>query len=112
MEKAGLLEARIAGLKSIFSACRLCPRACGVNRLKGETGICQSTARVKVYSAHAHFGEERSLVARGGSGTIFFSRCNLLCIFCQNWEINHRGDGSWVSEDELAGMMLSLQRDG
>ncbi len=112
MEKAGLLDERIAALKEIYRACRLCPRSCGVNRSKGELGVCRSPARLKVASAHAHFGEERLLVARGGSGTIFFSRCNLLCTFCQNWEINHRGDGDLISEDDLARMMLSLQRDG
>lgn len=112
LEKAGLFEPRIQALKEIYRSCRLCPRACGANRTKGETGVCKLPARLKAYSAHAHFGEERPLVGRGGSGTIFFSRCNLLCIFCQNWEINHRGDGSWMSEDSLASMMLSLQRDG
>jgi putative pyruvate formate lyase activating enzyme len=65
-----------------------------------------------VYSAHPHFGEERPLVGRGGSGTIFFSHCNLRCVFCQNWEINHRGDGRDVSDAELAHMMLALQRQG
>lgn len=112
LEKAGLFEPRIQALNEIYRSCRLCPRTCGVNRLKGETGVCKLPARLRVHSAHAHFGEERPLVGRGGSGTIFFSRCNLLCVFCQNWEINHRGDGSWMSEDSLASMMLSLQRDG
>jgi putative pyruvate formate lyase activating enzyme len=112
LEKAGLFESRIQSLKEIYRSCRLCPRSCGVNRSKGETGVCKLPARLRVYSAHAHFGEERVLVGRGGSGTIFFSRCNLLCVFCQNWEINHRGDGNWMSEDSLAAMMLSLQRDG
>jgi len=109
-------EGRLAGLESalweIFGSCRLCPRKCGVNRLKGETGFCSSTARLKIASFGPHFGEERPLVAAGGSGTIFFSNCNLLCCFCQNWEINHRGDGNFVTHDDLAGMMLSLQRRG
>jgi putative pyruvate formate lyase activating enzyme len=83
-----------------------------VNRLEGKTGFCSSTARLKIASFGPHFGEERPLVGTGGSGTIFFSNCNLLCCFCQNWEINHRGDGSFSSHDDLAGMMLSLQRRG
>ena len=112
LERAGLLEARVAALKSMYQSCRLCPRACGADRTQGEKGVCALPARVKMSSAHAHFGEERPLVGSGGSGTIFFSRCNLLCVFCQNWEINHRGDGSFVSEDELAGQMLSLERAG
>jgi putative pyruvate formate lyase activating enzyme len=112
LERSGELAARARELRAIYAACRLCPRRCGVNRFKGEKGVCQSTARVKVYSHHPHFGEERPLVGRGGSGTIFFSRCNLLCEFCQNWQINHRGDGAEESEERLARRMLDLQRMG
>ena len=112
LHQSGELERRAAQLYSIYQACHLCPRACGVNRTRGETGVCQSSHRARVYSAHAHFGEEPELVGRGGSGTIFFSRCNLLCEFCQNWEINHRGDGSFTSDDALARMMVSLQDRG
>ncbi len=111
-EQRGHLAAVEKDLWEVFRSCRLCPRACGANRLKGETGVCSSTARLKVASFGPHFGEERPLVGRGGSGTIFFSNCNLLCCFCQNWEINHRGDGSFVTHEELADMMLSLQRRG
>jgi putative pyruvate formate lyase activating enzyme len=99
-------------LWSRFEACALCPRACGANRAAGKTGVCSSTTRLKVASYGPHFGEEPPLVGRGGSGTIFFSNCNLLCCFCQNWEINHRGDGEFVSHDALAEMMLDLQRRG
>jgi len=111
-ERSGLLAERARQLWSIYKSCRLCPRQCGVNRLKGETGVCRSTSRAKVYSAHAHFGEERPLVGRGGSGTIFFSNCNLLCQFCQNWEINHRGDGSYVSDEQIGRLMMELQQAG
>jgi putative pyruvate formate lyase activating enzyme len=111
-EQGGVLAGRVRQLWSIYRSCRLCPRQCGVNRLKGETGVCRSTSRAKVYSAHAHFGEERPLVGRGGSGTIFFSNCNLLCQYCQNWEINHRGDGSYVSDDQIGRLMLDLQNAG
>jgi putative pyruvate formate lyase activating enzyme len=99
-------------LWDILQACRLCPRGCGANRRAGRRGTCSSTARLKVASHGPHFGEERQLVGRGGSGTIFFSNCNLLCCFCQNWEINHRGDGRFVTEAELAEMMLDLQERG
>jgi len=99
-------------LWDILDACRLCPRACGANRRAGKTGVCGSTARLKVASHGPHHGEERPLVGRGGSGTIFFSHCNLLCCFCQNWQINHRGDGFFIMEIELAGMMLDLQERG
>jgi putative pyruvate formate lyase activating enzyme len=111
-ERSGTLAGRVRQLWSIYRNCRLCPRQCGVNRLKGETGVCRSTSRAKVYSAHAHFGEERPLVGRGGSGTIFFSNCNLLCQFCQNWEINHRGDGSYVSDEQIGRLMVDLQNAG
>ncbi len=109
-------EGRLANIETelweIFRSCRCCPRKCGANRLQGETGFCSSTARLKTASFGPHFGEESPLVGTGGSGTIFFSNCNLLCCFCQNWEINHRGDGSFIAHEDLADMMLSLQRRG
>jgi len=112
LERRGELAQRVHALQEIYKQCRLCPRRCGVNRVKGEKGVCNSTAQLKVYSAHPHFGEERPLVGRGGSGTIFFSHCNLLCVFCQNWEINHRGDGSLVAPADVARMMIRLQESG
>ena len=112
LEREGKLAERAKELYSIYKSCRLCPRQCGVNRLKGETGICSSTSRVKVSSAHPHFGEERPLVGRGGSGTIFFSNCNLLCEFCQNWEISHRGDGSYIPDEQLGRLMVNMQEMG
>jgi putative pyruvate formate lyase activating enzyme len=111
-EREGHLEVLEKKLWEVFRSCSLCPRRCGVNRLDGETGICSSAARLKVASFGPHFGEERPLVGTGGSGTIFFSNCNLLCCFCQNWQINHRGDGAFITHDELAGMMLNLQQRG
>lgn len=112
LEKSGLLARREGELWDILHSCELCPRACGVDRIKGEKGVCNSTAELKIYSYGPHFGEEAPLVGRGGSGTIFFSNCNLLCCFCQNWEINHRGDGTVRSPAELANMMLGLQARG
>ena len=93
--------------------CQLCPRICAVNRHKGETGFCGAPGvRLFVSSFHAHFGEERPLVGRGGSGTIFFTHCGLRCAFCQNWDISHLGRGSASSIDGLAEMMLHLQARG
>ncbi|MEN6537681.1 MAG: radical SAM protein [Bryobacteraceae bacterium] len=112
LDRTGELADRAARLYAIYRSCRLCPRQCGVDRTKGEKGFCSSTNRAKVFSAHPHFGEERPLVGRGGSGTIFFSNCNLLCVFCQNWEINHRGDGSYAGDDVLARLMTDLQSVG
>ncbi len=112
LARTGELEARARQLREIYRSCRLCPRQCGVNRLAGETGVCALPARAKVFSAHPHFGEEPPITGRSGSGTVFFSRCNLLCIFCQNWEINHRGDGFWHSDEELGRLFLSVQNMG
>jgi len=111
-EREGRLAEVEGSLWEYFRACRLCPRQCGADRISGETGICSSTARLKIASYGPHFGEERPLVGSGGSGTIFFSHCNLLCCFCQNWQINHRGEGDFASHEDLAAMMLSLQRRG
>ena len=112
LERSGELKQRVRALKEIYKACHLCPRQCGVNRARWETGVCSSTSRAKLYSTHPHFGEERPLVGRKGSGTMFFSNCNLLCLFCQNWEINHRGDGSYVTDDQIGKLMLDLQQRG
>jgi putative pyruvate formate lyase activating enzyme len=112
LERSGELKRREEKLWSFFSSCRCCPRKCGTNRIAGKTGRCSATAQLKVASMHPHFGEERPLVGMSGSGTIFFSHCNLLCCFCQNWQINHRGDGRIISHSNLADMMINLQRRG
>jgi len=83
-----------------------------VDRTAGEKGFCRTGAQAVVASYHAHFGEEAPLVGRNGSGTIFFSRCNLLCNFCQNFDISHQGEGYEVSDRELAEVMLNLQEAG
>ena len=95
-----------------LTSCTLCPRRCQVDRTAGETGYCRTGARAKVASYHAHFGEEAPLVGQNGSGTIFFSNCNLLCNFCQNFDISHEGEGYELSDAELAQIMLSLQAAG
>jgi putative pyruvate formate lyase activating enzyme len=108
----GRLRCRVEQAHERLSACTLCPRQCGVNRLEGERGACRTGRFARVCSAGPHFGEEAALVGARGSGTIFFSHCNLLCLFCQNFEISHEGEGSEVTAGELAGIMLSLQRQG
>lgn len=112
LHRSGELKKRAQKLWDRMSDCNLCPRECGANRLKGDKGFCQSTVTLKIASFNAHFGEEKPLVGRGGSGTIFLSNCNLRCSFCQNWEINHEGWGSVRSIDSFAGMMIKLQRRG
>ncbi len=93
-------------------ACTLCPRNCAVDRLAGQTGVCKTGARAWVSSYAPHFGEEAPLVGKNGSGTIFFTHCNLGCLFCQNFDISHEGVGREVSTVELAAMMIELQRRG
>ncbi len=98
--------------KSRLEKCCLCPRHCGADRLGGESGKCHITNQAVVSSYGPHFGEEAPLVGKHGSGTIFFTRCNLNCVFCQNYTISQLGEGSMVSREELARMMLSLQASG
>jgi len=96
----------------MLEECCLCPRHCGVNRLVGEEGKCRITNQALVSSYGPHFGEEAPLVGRHGSGTIFFTYCNLRCVFCQNYTISQLGEGSEVGKEELARTMLSLQAKG
>ncbi len=96
----------------MLEECHLCPRQCGANRLDGESGECHVTNQAIVSSYGPHFGEEAPLVGRFGSGTIFFTYCNLRCAFCQNYTISQLGEGNMVDQDQLAEMMLSLQVKG
>lgn len=109
---SGLLNTKIQSAFHILKSCVLCPRKCRVNRLKGETGICKTADHAVVSSYNAHFGEETPLVGTNGSGTIFFTHCNLMCTFCQNYDISHEGFGEAVSSEELAALMLFLQKKG
>jgi putative pyruvate formate lyase activating enzyme len=108
----GLLKKKIAQAYEILEACTLCPRECGVDRLSDELGFCQTGEHAIVSSYNPHFGEESPLVGNHGSGTIFFARCNLLCLFCQNYEISHEGEGVPFSSEELAKAMILLQNRG
>ena len=110
--KKGLLKEKAGEARKILGSCVLCPRQCKVDRLSGETGICKTGSRAMISSYNAHFGEEAPLVGRNGSGTIFFTHCNLLCVFCQNYDISHEGCGEEVSDEQLAGIMLALQKSG
>ena len=112
LEYEGQLAQRVEQAYAIFEQCQLCPRNCGVNRQKGERGFCRAPVKSVIFGAHPHFGEEISLVGSHGSGTIFFSNCNLRCVFCQNWPISHEGKGKEMSDEDLAGMMLHLQKIG
>lgn len=105
-----LKKVRLA--EDILKECTLCPRNCRVDRTSGKLGFCRTGDKPFIASWGPHFGEERPLVGRFGSGTIFFSFCNLGCIFCQNWTISHLGEGSEISFERLAGIMLELQDTG
>ena len=110
--ETGELHKRIELLNKILEDCCLCPRNCRVNRFKGEKGVCRVGALPMVSSFHAHFGEERPLVGYYGSGTIFLTYCNLKCLFCQNYDISHLGEGREISREEHGSMMISLMRQG
>ena len=111
--RSGELAARTREAYRRLEACALCPRRCGANRRVSAKGaVCRTGERAVVSSYHAHLGEEAPLVGRHGSGTIFFSYCNLRCQFCQNYQISHLGEGREVEPEELASMMLHLQERG
>ncbi len=105
-------KAKINEATEIIADCTLCPRHCHVDRTAGETGFCKTSDKAFVSSWGPHFGEERPLVGREGSGTIFFGNCNLGCLFCQNYSISHGEEGTEISDEKLAGIMLGLQRTG
>ena len=110
--KSGQLKKKKKEAVSRLHSCTLCPRNCEVNRLANKKGIC-NTGRLAVVSAFKpHYGEEPPLVGLGGSGTIFFTNCNLHCVFCQNFDISHLGEGREISSYELADIMLTLQQKG
>jgi putative pyruvate formate lyase activating enzyme len=112
LHKTSELKKRVPLLNDILKNCKLCPRQCGVNRLKGEVGFCKAGEELMISSAFPHFGEEPPLVGNRGSGTIFLTHCNLKCIFCQNYDISHQGHGEIISSEQLAEYMHSLQKRG
>lgn len=95
--------------RELSRSCRLCPRQCGVDRLSGERGFCQAGPVPYVATALPHFGEEPPIVGEGGAGTIFFSGCNLRCVFCQNHQISRNPTGTPMTAHRLAQTMLELQ---
>ncbi|CUP65713.1 radical SAM domain-containing protein [Clostridium baratii] len=97
---------------NMLNNCNLCIRNCGVNRLKGETGACNSTDKVKASKAYLHMWEEPPISLDTGSGTVFFSNCNFRCVFCQNHEISQENKGVFISNLELSNIFLNLQAKG
>lgn len=96
----------------MLSNCNLCIRNCGVNRLNGEIGACNSTDKVKASKAYLHMWEEPPISLSNGSGTVFFSNCNFRCVFCQNHEISQENTGAFITNDELSNIFLKLQSKG
>lgn len=108
----GELRKRAQRAGQILKSCRLCPRRCGVDRTQGERGFCRSGLLPMVSSHTVHRGEEPPISGPRGSGTIFFTHCNLHCVFCQNYPVSQLGVGREVSVEALGRMMLDLQNRG
>lgn len=96
----------------LLESCKICPRECGVNRLKGETGFCGISGGIKVFRAFLHFWEEPCISGKNGSGTVFFSGCNMGCVFCQNYEISQKRFGVYIDVEKLSMIFLNLQAKG
>ncbi len=112
LARNGQLRERVARAVRWLGSCRCCPRSCGAARARDETGVCGVGRRARVASAFPHHGEEDCLRGRSGSGTIFLSGCNLRCVFCQNHDISHGGEGRPVTAARLAALMVALQEAG
>ena len=107
------LNERIEAAYQLLESCRVCPRECGVNRLKNEkSGFCRSGLNPVISSVSPHHGEEPPLSGTKGSGTIFFTNCNLKCVYCQNYPISQLGNGAERTPGELACQMVWLQEQG
>jgi len=110
--KLELVERALDRLSPLERACTLCPRDCRVDRTAGADGVCRTGRLASVSHALLHFGEEPVISGRSGSGTVFFSGCNLKCLFCQNYQLSWLLEGETVSDEALAAMMLGLQAQG
>jgi len=108
----GELSRRVAEADARLASCALCAQACGVNRHTGELGVCRTGVRARVSSYAPHHGEEDPLRGWRGSGTIFFTRCNMHCQYCQNYDISQLDAGTEMETEELAALMLELQELG
>src|SRR5437867_5357335 len=112
LHESGELKRRVGRALEALKSCEVCPRDCGVDRLADKFAVCKTGRYAVVGSYFAHFGEEDCLRGSRGSGTIFFSGCNLRCVFCQNFDISWQLRGQPVTPQRLAAMMLELQDRG
>ncbi|MCX5699866.1 MAG: radical SAM protein [Candidatus Omnitrophica bacterium] len=110
--KSGELKKIADALFLSLKSCQICPRRCKVNRLDNKKGFCKTARLPEIFSFMAHHGEEPPISGTGGSGTIFFSHCNLGCVYCQNYEFSQLGKGRVYAFSELARVMLKLQSQG
>jgi putative pyruvate formate lyase activating enzyme len=110
--KIAILRSRIRAAYALLHSCRVCPRGCGVNRIRNETGFCGAGYNPVFSSDTLHHGEEPPISGTRGSGTIFLTGCNLGCIFCQNFPISHLGHGNRITIRQLSDKMLRLQKAG
>ena len=112
MSRLSSVKKAVDHFKDSLSNCRICPRKCGVDRVNDKLGYCRAGKKTSVYSYLSHQGEEPPISGVRGSGTIFFSRCNMKCVYCQNYRFSQLDEGREVTTDELAGIMLSLEKRG
>ena len=112
LAESGELERRATEARKALSACRLCPRECGVDREAGELGFCGAGPAARVYRHMPHPGEEPPLSGTHGSGTIFWSHCTMSCCFCQNYRMSQHGDGADRTNVDVASMMSRLRDAG
>ncbi len=108
--KSGELKKKVQKAYQDYKNCTMCPHECGVNRLQDEKGKCGSGRLPLISGSGPHRGEESPLSGRQGSGTIFFSGCNLTCVYCQNYDISQNLRGQVVDIEHLAAIMLTLQK--
>lgn len=106
------ISKQVQQLKQHLAHCRLCPRQCNINRQEGELGYCKTGTNLKIFCCNLHQGEEPPIVGTKGSGTIFFSGCNLRCVYCQNFAFSQNGNGKIYTINELSDEMLALQKRG
>lgn len=110
--KLELVERALGRLSPLETSCTLCPRECGVDRTKAADGVCRTGRLASVSHALLHFGEEPAISGKAGSGTIFFTGCNLKCLFCQNYQLSWLLEGEPATDKELAARMVGLQAMG
>lgn len=96
-------------MKEILEECTLCPHKCKVNRKKGKIGVCRASEKIKIALANLHYYEEPCISGKNGSGTIFFTGCNLKCKFCQNYKVSQELLGKEITIEELSNIFLKLQ---